>query len=143
MNASLVLVGSGQKLREITLTKPVHVIGRQQDCQIRIPVDAVSRHHAELRVAGNKIAIKDLGSSNGTFVNKRRVSETELGPGDTVAIGPALFVVRVDGQPSSIDSEAARAKGALPTPEGGVADLDDSSLVDFDFSDDEDAPPKL
>jgi len=49
------------------------------------------------------ISVKDLGSSNGTWVNAERVDQTHLSAGDLVAVGPMVFVVRIDGTPDSID----------------------------------------
>jgi pSer/pThr/pTyr-binding forkhead associated (FHA) protein len=106
VNATLVLVQSDGSKREIPLAKPRTVIGRETSCQIRIPVSAVSRQHCEVVLEGEKIVIKDLGSSNGTFVNRRRVNQTELSAGDIVGVGPALFAVVVDGKPLNIDPQA-------------------------------------
>lgn len=166
MNASLVLVQNDGSQKEIPLSRVRTVIGRETSCQIRIPVSAVSRQHCEVVAEGEKIVLKDLGSSNGTFVNRRRVSHTELAAGDIVGVGPAVFAVRVDGKPVSIDAAAILKQVAQPTSgsaavgagqtkkksilddsdeEGGEAGAsDDSSVADFDFlDDDEDDQPKL
>ncbi len=51
--------------------------------------DTVSRRHAELRVEDGRWLLRDLGSSNGTWVNGRRVIEAEVRPGDLLHLGGA------------------------------------------------------
>lgn len=166
MNATLVLVQADGKQSEIPVKKSVMVVGRQTDCQIRIPSADVSRHHCEIALADGRLTIRDLGSSNGTFVNKRRVAQSELAPGDLIAIADMVLVVKLDGKPASVDSDDALDDGQVlpvkpstpakstgpdaptrvtpPAPKKSL--LDDSSVADFDFLDeDEDIKkqPKL
>jgi len=67
-------------------------IGRQNS-DIELANDSqVSRSHAQLKVADDGIVtISDSGSTNGTFVNDRRIDSCQLAPGDTVRIGTTLF----------------------------------------------------
>jgi hypothetical protein len=67
------------------------VLGRDSGCDITIPGTHLSRRHAELAIKGNKLLIRDLNSSNGTYVNDQRVTETELKPGDTIRFDVLLF----------------------------------------------------
>ena len=53
--------------------------------------DTVSRRHAELRLREGSWILRDLGSSNGTWVNGRRVMEAEVAPGDEVVLGACRF----------------------------------------------------
>jgi FHA domain-containing protein/uncharacterized protein DUF1707 len=62
-------------------------IGRSSGCQLVVGDDTVSRRHAELRVQDGRWLLRDLGSSNGTWVNGRRVIEAEVLPGDVVQLG--------------------------------------------------------
>ena len=68
------------------------VIGRATSCTIHIPDPEISRQHVRVVAQGaNLYAIEDLGSTNGTFVNGRRITSlTPLNPGDTVDLGEAL-----------------------------------------------------
>ncbi len=116
MNATLVLVKSDGTSREVPVKRDRLLIGREKKCDVRIPVPAVSREHAEVRVENGQVLIRDMGSSNGTYVNRSRVQQSELGAGDLVAIGPAVFVVRVDGEPSEIDAAESFAEGSGPKP---------------------------
>jgi two-component system, cell cycle response regulator len=63
-------------------------IGRGQGCEIRLPDDGVSRHHARLISEGEHILIEDLESRNGTFLNGNKVSKmVPLADGDKIQIG--------------------------------------------------------
>ena len=102
MSASLVVVHVDGRQSEVPLTKPLNVLGRATDCAIRIPSGKVSRHHCEVTFNDSKVAVRDLGSSNGTYVNRRRVTQTELAAGDMVCIGVRdRVVVSGKGNPSS------------------------------------------
>lgn len=179
VDLTLILVTPEGRQQEVPVRKPRQIVGRNTDCAIRIPVSSVSRQHCEITVDDRKAVIKDLGSSNGTYVNRAMVAEHTLASGDHICIGPAVFVVRIDGRPAQIDSQQALERGlvaaamgvrptepakpvAKPTakPSAGPAakpaskkasensgsDLglkpltSDDSSVDFDFSDDDDAP---
>jgi predicted component of type VI protein secretion system len=113
VNVSLVMVTSDGKARDIPLGKlPVH-IGRGEDCKVRVPLPSVSRKHCELLIEDEEFTVKDLNSSNGTYVNGERVRSRELVPGDLLALGPCVFVVRIDGHPKEIDPLESYAAGAV------------------------------
>jgi len=63
------------------------VLGRSSGCQLVLADDTVSRRHAELRLVDGRWHLRDLGSSNGTWVNGRRVVEAEVVAGDDVQLG--------------------------------------------------------
>jgi len=65
------------------------VIGRSSACQIVLGDDTVSRRHAELRYDDGRWMLRDLGSSNGTYVNGRLVTEAEVRVGDVIHLGGA------------------------------------------------------
>jgi hypothetical protein len=67
------------------------VLGRSSRCQLVFADDTVSRQHAELRLVDGRWILRDLGSSNGTWVNGRRVMEAEVAPGDEVHLGHCRF----------------------------------------------------
>src|ERR1700733_6552387 len=65
------------------------LIGRGKDAQIRVDDAGASRAHARvLQVAGGAYVVEDLGSTNGTFVDGKRVERVELATGDRIHIGP-------------------------------------------------------
>ena len=63
------------------------LIGRSPDCDIFLDDVTVSRRHAELLAEAGRFTIRDLGSLNGTFVNRRRIESIELEDDDEVQIG--------------------------------------------------------
>ena len=78
-------------------------IGREQGNTIVLPAPAVSRYHAEIEKVGQRYRVRDLRSSNGTFVNGQPITgETWVQPGDAIQIGSYRFVV-ADGELSQSD----------------------------------------
>ena len=69
------------------LEQPKIVIGRSRDCDIQLADANVSRRHAELRQEGASYWIVDLGSTNGTEVNGKRVKRAKLQDGDKIMLG--------------------------------------------------------
>ncbi|HZG34477.1 MAG TPA: FHA domain-containing protein [Gaiellaceae bacterium] len=63
------------------------LIGRSPDCDVFLDDVTVSRRHAELTSSGDRFTITDLGSLNGTFVNRSRIESAELEDDDEVQIG--------------------------------------------------------
>jgi len=66
-------------------------IGRAAGCELQIEAGSVSRHHALILVGPREAIIEDLNSTNGVFVNGRKVSRQPLGDGDAVTIGEIQF----------------------------------------------------
>jgi chromosome segregation ATPase len=86
------------ELIRIDVERPVtHVlsrrtrIGRAAGCELQIEAGSVSRHHALILVGPREAIIEDLNSTNGVFVNGRKVSRQPLGDGDAVTIGEVQF----------------------------------------------------
>jgi ribosomal protein S27E len=70
------------------------LIGRSPDCDIFLDDVTVSRRHAELLRNGDRFTIRDLGSLNGTFVNRRRIEAADLVDDDEVQIGKYRMTFR-------------------------------------------------
>ncbi|MCH2170002.1 DUF4388 domain-containing protein [Myxococcota bacterium] len=62
-------------------------IGRGQDCDLRLANGDASRRHAEIRSGSEGFVLRDLDSTNGTYVNGKRIQEIALEPGDRIEIG--------------------------------------------------------
>ena len=120
MNIALVMVTADGKIKELPpLNLPI-TIGRGDECKLRIPLSSISRKHCELSIEDDELRVRDLRSSNGTFVNKDRVTDRELIPGDLISVGPVVFVVKIDGFPKIIDPVISYANGSVG-PEDATA----------------------
>jgi pSer/pThr/pTyr-binding forkhead associated (FHA) protein len=67
------------------------VVGRSHACDLTLASADASRRHAEIVAAGEGFAVRDLGSTNGTFVNGERIEEHALRPGDRIQIGASTI----------------------------------------------------
>jgi hypothetical protein len=73
------------------------VVGRSRDCDVVVSDPNVSRRHAEIRQAGERWEIEDLGSTNGVRVNRRRIgSPRALDAGDRIELGTAELVFELE-----------------------------------------------
>jgi FHA domain/zinc-ribbon domain len=85
--ALVVRSGGGREGESFAPSGPRTLIGRSPECDIFLDDVTVSRRHAELLGENDRFTIRDLGSLNGTFVNRRRIESIELSDDDEVQIG--------------------------------------------------------
>jgi pSer/pThr/pTyr-binding forkhead associated (FHA) protein len=111
MQVVLVMFKADGEKRSFSLPKAVTLIGRREDCDLRIPLGEVSRKHCRLVKDGQSLRLEDLGSSNGTYLNGQRVQESGVNPGDSIQVGAVSFIVQIDGVPAddAIQAPATRA----------------------------------
>jgi len=130
MQAVLVMFRNDGERRSFSLSREMMVIGRRQDCDLMIPLGEISRKHCRIIRDGDALRLEDLGSSNGTFHNGRRIQEAVLEPGDTVQVGPVSFVVQIDGVPAEDEIQPhTKSAGAGEFDEDEeLAALDDDEL---------------
>lgn len=130
MNYTLQVVKGRSEARALRLIEGVNSIGRHDDCLIRIRSSQVSRRHCELFETEGRLFVRDLGSSNGTFVNGVKIlGQQALNPGDVITVG---------GVALRLDSDAAAAVAApkaAPSP-GDTAEVEALSAVEDDGGDD-------
>jgi len=70
-------------------------VGRDDDCSLALQSKWISRHHAQIQTSGGLLWIRDLGSTNGTFVNRKLIQDSELlEPGDIISFGRSDFCVK-------------------------------------------------
>lgn len=98
------------------LYKDVHTLGREAGNDILINDPQVSRHHARLTLQGSAYILEDLGSTNGTFVNGRRVTgPVTLSAGDMVGLGDTV-VLAVSGAADAAVTQVGRVPTAPSMP---------------------------
>ena len=88
------------------------IIGRSPECQLKVASNQISRRHCQIVIRDSLVAIKDLGSANGTFVNGRQIPaevEIPLTPGTRVMLGPLQFTVEYDLPGMAASATAATA----------------------------------
>ncbi len=113
-NAFLLVISGTEPGRLHVLDRAEVTIGRSRFADIHISERALSQQHAKLVRHGDTHRLFDLGSTNGTFVNDRRVQQADLKPGDVVRTGETVFTYMAGSQP-----EPAEATTDLP-PHVGV-----------------------
>jgi adenylate cyclase len=74
------------------------VVGRSPECDFQIRDITVSRRHAEMELAEAGLKIRDLASTNGTFLHGERVSEAVAAAGSRIAFGKVVFTLQEDGE---------------------------------------------
>jgi len=86
--AGLLIVTRGPNAgSRLALTKPVTTIGRHPDSDVFLDDITVSRRHAELQRVPSGFVVRDVGSLNGTYLNRERVEEKPVGNGDELQVG--------------------------------------------------------
>src|SRR4051794_2019984 len=85
--AKLVVLSAGMTGRTHELKVDKTTIGRVEDNTFQIAEPSVSSHHCEVLLRGSDIVVKDLNSTNGTFINGEKVTETVLKPGQVLRLG--------------------------------------------------------
>lgn len=90
----VILDDQGNKVKTVTLDGNLQ-IGRAEACQIRLEDTYISSFHARIFRRDDGWYVEDLGSTNGTYLNQRRVtSPAELGAGDRLKVGKVTLELR-------------------------------------------------
>jgi len=111
--AKLVILSSGMAGRSHDLKVDRTTIGRVDDNLFPIAEASVSSHHCEVLLRGADVVIHDLNSTNGTFINGEKITESVLKPGQTLRLGQVELRLETEGTPSSAAPPPA-AKPAAP-----------------------------
>lgn len=93
------------------------IIGRQPDCDLPIPAEEVSRHHARLKITPEGILVEDMGSANGTYINDKRVQSGLLKPGEELRLDTVRFLLITPG----MDAKQQSARPAEATGSSAAA----------------------
>ncbi len=85
--ARLVVLTAGLTGRSCELKVDRTTIGRLEDNAFQVPEPSVSSHHCEVLLRGSQVVVKDLNSTNGTFIDGDQISEAPLKPGQVLRLG--------------------------------------------------------
>ncbi len=113
--AKLVLLSPGMTGRTHELKADKTTVGRVEDNLFQIPEPSVSSHHCEIELRGNDIIVKDLNSTNGTYINGQKVSEGPLKPGQILRLGQIEMRLETDApapsSPKKLDQTLVMQRG--------------------------------
>ena len=91
-------INEAEPIREYQIHDGVFTIGRRTESSLCLPVGCVSKNHAEIAFEGEQLVITDLGSTNGTFVNGRRIeAATPVSNGDLIQFASIVFRLAQQG----------------------------------------------
>ena len=112
--AKLVVLTQSMAGRSVELTAERTTIGRVEENAFQIAEPSVSSRHAEILLRGSDIVVKDLGSTNGTFINGEKITEAVLKPGQTLRFGNIELKLDVPGAPSAPAAAPSAAPASTP-----------------------------
>jgi pSer/pThr/pTyr-binding forkhead associated (FHA) protein len=117
----LVVLTEGFKERSCELKVGKTTIGRVEDNAFQIPEPSVSSHHCEISLLGTVVSVKDLDSTNGTFIDGNPVKEAVLKSGQTLRLGQVelRFENGAAGAPAPAKASPAPAGVKLNELESG------------------------
>src|SRR5215470_14806812 len=98
--AKLVLLSAGMTGRTHDLKAEKTTVGRVEDNTFQIAEPSVSSHHCEVLLRGNDVIIKDLNSTNGTFINGEKISESPIKPGQILRLGQIEMRLETEAPPA-------------------------------------------
>ena len=88
MECSLVMFKSDGTRKDIPLPGRRNVVGRMSTCEVRIPLNSISREHCIIGIANDELLVTDLNSTNGTYIDDVRISRAAILPvGSVLRIG--------------------------------------------------------
>jgi pSer/pThr/pTyr-binding forkhead associated (FHA) protein len=114
--AKLVIQNQGMTGRVCELHTDRTTIGRVEDNTFQIADASVSSHHCEVHLRGEEIFIRDLNSTNGTFINDAKIAESVLKPGQVLRLGQIELKLEAEG------SVATSVAAPAPAPAKKVVD---------------------
>jgi len=131
LQALLKVKGGKQDGKLIPLDTKKFLIGREQDCHLRPGSESVSRHHCVINVDDFSVRIRDLGSSNGTWLNDSRIiGVQEAKPGDVLKVGTLEFEMVFSNYSAPVAAGAAGGADAGDEKGGTTFNLTEFALED-------------
>jgi hypothetical protein len=124
----LVLLSAGMTGRTHELKVDKTTIGRVEDNTFQIAEPSVSSHHCEVLLRGSDIVVKDLNSTNGTFINGEKITEKVLKPGELLRLGQIEMRLDPDGAPAAAPGASAGSETPAPAP-GGKKPVDHTMVM--------------
>jgi pSer/pThr/pTyr-binding forkhead associated (FHA) protein len=121
--AKLVILNQGMTGRTHELNVDRTTIGRVDDNTLQIADPSVSSHHCEVQLHGSEILIRDLNSTNGSFINGEKITEKVLKPGQTLRLWQVELKLEAEG------ATAAAATPSAPAPAPAKKQVDATMIM--------------
>jgi pSer/pThr/pTyr-binding forkhead associated (FHA) protein len=99
--AKLVLLSVGMTGRTHELKAGKTTIGRLEDNTFQVAEPSVSGHHCEVLVRANEVTVRDLNSTNGTYLSGEKISEAPMKPGQILRLGQVEMRLETDAPPAT------------------------------------------
>lgn len=113
--AKLVILNQGMTGRTFEPIIERSTVGRVEDNAFQIADGSVSSHHAEILLRGGELVIRDLDSTNGSYINNERITESVLKPGQILRLGQVELKID-DGKPVTAPPPPAPVSSPAPVP---------------------------
>src|SRR5262249_32075897 len=112
-SVTLVVVDGPSRGVRAPIQSGIARIGTAPGNELKLDDVTVSRVHCEIRVRHDAITLRDLGSTNGTYVDGVRLRDGDIGPGALVRVGASTFRVEMGQEPAFVDVSDASSFGEL------------------------------
>ena len=134
--AKLVLLSQGLIGRTHELTVDTTTIGRVEDNTFPIAEASVSSHHCEILRKGTEIVVRDLNSTNGTFINGEKITESVLKPGQILRLGQIEMRLETEAAatPSPATSKKTQENTVVMQRGVSLTDLETGTQRGFDMA---------
>ncbi|MBI4124780.1 MAG: sigma 54-interacting transcriptional regulator [Deltaproteobacteria bacterium] len=109
----LVVIEGPNKGKKITLNKNLVSVGKRETNDIVLADKTVSRNHLEIEYQSDSFLLRDLGSTNGTYLNGSKVKEAYLAPGDVIKIGNSEMEFRAFDEKVAVEPSSKEEFGAM------------------------------
>jgi predicted component of type VI protein secretion system len=129
MPAQLIALDDGLR---ILLDKPILLMGRDSECDIQFESRKISRRHCCIAQVGDRLVVRDLGSTNGIRINGVRVIEGALKAGDELTIGNHRYRVSWDALGGGPRPKGKKYAAKHAAPHRSPQELDDELLEECD-----------
>ena len=126
--AKLVVLSPGLAGRSQEIKADKTTIGRVEDNVFQLAEPSVSSHHCEIFMRGSDVVVKDLDSTNGTFINGEKTSEGVLKPGQTLRLGQVELRLETEGM-AAAPAPAAAPSAPAPAPSSARKPLDQTVVM--------------
>ena len=142
MDYLLIVVKGRSANTTLKLNDGVTLVGRHDDCQLRIKSSQVSRRHCEIFEKKGLLLVKDLGSSNGTYVNGKRIEQQQvleagLGPPPATPPKPPTPAPVAETKPKPKPEPKTEPAPPPPAADSPAEDAIADFLLDIKFDEDE------